>query len=188
MFAQHPCKHEMLNLCWFDVGPPSATLDQHQTNTGSTSRVYWHEPKSRASALFWNNVLCRDQTQKIYILRSYSCDLSDDSTLYMCVTQQIRKADPILLNGCWAGVADGGPTSYQHYVNVSWLLEKVSFIDKFMMTVNDLRHVGTNMRDILLNKMALLSLVLLLHLDWLIYWCSDNLNQCFTITSGFIYS
>ena len=30
----------MLNQCWFDVGPPSATLAQHQTNIGPTSRVY----------------------------------------------------------------------------------------------------------------------------------------------------
>ena len=28
----HPSKHETFSLCWSDVGPPSATLDQHQTN------------------------------------------------------------------------------------------------------------------------------------------------------------
>ena len=25
----HPSKHEKLNQCWINVGPPSATLDQH---------------------------------------------------------------------------------------------------------------------------------------------------------------
>ena len=30
-----------LKQCWFDAGPPSATLAQHQTNTGSMSRVRW---------------------------------------------------------------------------------------------------------------------------------------------------
>ena len=37
----HPSKHETLPHCWFDVGPPSAILVQHQTNNGATSRVCW---------------------------------------------------------------------------------------------------------------------------------------------------
>ena len=36
-----PSKHETLNQCWFDVGPSSPTLGQHQINIGSTSRVCW---------------------------------------------------------------------------------------------------------------------------------------------------
>ena len=36
-----PGKHEKLKQCWIDVGPSSATLSQHQTNIGSTSRVGW---------------------------------------------------------------------------------------------------------------------------------------------------
>ena len=36
-----PSKHETLNQCWVDVGPPSATLVQHQPNISSMSRVYW---------------------------------------------------------------------------------------------------------------------------------------------------
>ena len=35
-------KHENLGQCWFDVGPPSTTLAQHQANTGPTSRVCWN--------------------------------------------------------------------------------------------------------------------------------------------------
>ena len=38
---RHPSKHDTLNHCWFDVGPASATLGQHQTNIGSTYRVHW---------------------------------------------------------------------------------------------------------------------------------------------------
>ena len=34
-----PTKHETSNLCFLNVGTPSATLVQHQTNIGSTSRV-----------------------------------------------------------------------------------------------------------------------------------------------------
>ena len=32
-------QHEALSHCWFDAGPPSTTLAQHQSNSGSTSRV-----------------------------------------------------------------------------------------------------------------------------------------------------
>ena len=38
---RHPSKHDTLNHCWFDVGPASATLGQHQTNISSTYRVHW---------------------------------------------------------------------------------------------------------------------------------------------------
>ena len=34
-------KHETMTQCWFDVGPSSTTLAQHQTNIGSTSRACW---------------------------------------------------------------------------------------------------------------------------------------------------
>ena len=34
-----PRKHETLTQCWFIAGPPSATLAQHQTSTGSTPCV-----------------------------------------------------------------------------------------------------------------------------------------------------
>ena len=33
--------YEALIQCWSDAGPASTTLDQHQFNTGSTSRVCW---------------------------------------------------------------------------------------------------------------------------------------------------
>ena len=36
-----PSKHETLTRCWSNAGPPSATLAQHQTSTGSTLRVCW---------------------------------------------------------------------------------------------------------------------------------------------------
>ena len=34
-----PSKHETFTQCWFNVGPPSATLSQHWANIGWTSRV-----------------------------------------------------------------------------------------------------------------------------------------------------
>ena len=39
-----PSKHETLNQCWFNVGPPSTTLGQQQTNIGSASGVCWATP------------------------------------------------------------------------------------------------------------------------------------------------
>ena len=33
------CKHETLNQCWFNGGPPSAMLAQHYTEIGSTYRT-----------------------------------------------------------------------------------------------------------------------------------------------------
>ena len=39
--GHYPSKHGTMTLCWFNVGPSSATLDQHWTNTGSLSRICW---------------------------------------------------------------------------------------------------------------------------------------------------
>ena len=36
-----PSKHETLNQCWFNVGPPSTTSAQHWTNIGLMSHVCW---------------------------------------------------------------------------------------------------------------------------------------------------
>ena len=33
--------HVMLDQCWLDVGPPSATVGQHCDNIGSTPRVFF---------------------------------------------------------------------------------------------------------------------------------------------------
>ena len=38
-YSQQPSRHTTLNQCWFNVGPPSTTLDQRLTNIGSTSFV-----------------------------------------------------------------------------------------------------------------------------------------------------
>ena len=34
-----PSRHETLTQCWSNAGPPSTTLAQHQTSTGSTPRA-----------------------------------------------------------------------------------------------------------------------------------------------------
>ena len=36
-----PSKHEALTQCYFNVGPPSLTSEQHYNNIGSTPRVCW---------------------------------------------------------------------------------------------------------------------------------------------------
>ena len=40
--------HDTLSQRWFDVGPPSATLAQHQTNIGSKCRVCWYHHRLRS--------------------------------------------------------------------------------------------------------------------------------------------
>ena len=35
-----PCKQKTFTRCWFDVGPPSTTLGQHQNDIESKSLVY----------------------------------------------------------------------------------------------------------------------------------------------------
>ena len=42
------CINETLKHCWFDVGPASQTLGQHQCNIVSTSRVYRDEISQHA--------------------------------------------------------------------------------------------------------------------------------------------
>ena len=36
-----PGNHDILTQCWYNVGPPSATLVQHCTNIGLLSRICW---------------------------------------------------------------------------------------------------------------------------------------------------
>ena len=53
---QSPSKHETLNQRWVDVGPPSATLAQHQPNVGSTSRIscaWTHIPRGNVHFHLW---------------------------------------------------------------------------------------------------------------------------------------
>ena len=38
----YPLKHETLNHCWFDVGPPFTTLAQYKANIGPMSRGSMH--------------------------------------------------------------------------------------------------------------------------------------------------
>ena len=37
----YPGKHETFNQCWFNIGPPSQTVEQHWTSIGWTSCVCW---------------------------------------------------------------------------------------------------------------------------------------------------
>ena len=39
--VSQPSRHKTLSQRWFDVGPPSTTLDQRQTNIDSTPCVCW---------------------------------------------------------------------------------------------------------------------------------------------------
>ena len=44
-----PIRHETLTQCWCDVGPPSATLAQHEANTGQCLMFRFHprDPRHR---------------------------------------------------------------------------------------------------------------------------------------------
>ena len=46
LYLYYPSKHETLTQCWVDVGPSSTTLDHHQLNIGSTSRICWDRTPS----------------------------------------------------------------------------------------------------------------------------------------------
>ena len=39
--TRRPSKHETFTKCWYNVRPASQTMDQHGTNIGWTSRVFW---------------------------------------------------------------------------------------------------------------------------------------------------
>ena len=41
VLVRNTCQHSQQTRRWPNSGPPSATLAQHQTNTGSTPRVCW---------------------------------------------------------------------------------------------------------------------------------------------------
>ena len=49
------CRHKM-NQCWFNAGPTSTTLDQHQTSIGSTFFVSWMAHNNPAKMRRWPNV------------------------------------------------------------------------------------------------------------------------------------
>ena len=44
-----PIRHETLTQCWCDVGPPSATLAQHEANTGQCLMFRFHPRNPRHS-------------------------------------------------------------------------------------------------------------------------------------------
>ena len=50
------CDHETFTQCCIHVGPPSATLDQHENNTKATSRVYL--ARSVVRMFGWATFMC----------------------------------------------------------------------------------------------------------------------------------
>ena len=70
-----------LSQCWFDVGPASATLAQHQTSTGWTSRVCcsWEDarrhvtghPRGRLREGFWWCLAIRSKYHDLWKARHY---------------------------------------------------------------------------------------------------------------------
>ena len=48
-------KPETLNQCWFNVGPASKTVGQHQTNIGSTSNACCRYDKLSNVVQWWVN-------------------------------------------------------------------------------------------------------------------------------------
>ena len=41
LYRPRPSRHNTLNQCWFNVGPPSTMLDQRKSTIESTSCVCW---------------------------------------------------------------------------------------------------------------------------------------------------
>ena len=59
----NPSKHYTLNQCWFNAGPASQTLDQHQNNIGSTS-CYVGRPVSVNTKRLLNVVIMLGQHRR----------------------------------------------------------------------------------------------------------------------------
>ena len=59
--SHKPAKCKPFNQCWFDVGPASQTLGQHQSCSGSMSLVYWESCQSSISLhrfILWSVFFC----------------------------------------------------------------------------------------------------------------------------------
>ena len=72
------------------------------------------------SAAFWSTWRCPRLSSVEYVTISV-CDRSDMPSTRKEVSQQIWDAGPMLVC-CCPDVVDGGPTSNQHWVTVSYLL------------------------------------------------------------------
>ena len=68
IFHRYPSKHETLTQCWFNAGPPSATLDQHWTSSGRAFRVVRRDGKCSTGLQSQKAVSASDFTSKQILL------------------------------------------------------------------------------------------------------------------------
>ena len=99
----------MLTQCWSDAGPPSATLYQHQTSTGSTPHVCWAAFNLVKAKHLYNFCTMLDQRRR----------------RWADVVQMLYKCFIFARSSSWSGIAyccDSRPALNQHWFNASCLL------------------------------------------------------------------
>ena len=114
-----------ITQCWSNAGPPSATLDQHQTSTGSnaTPRVSWAASNPVNTKHLYNICTIWNQRQKrwadvVQIL--YNCFVFAGNSSWPGIAYCWRwlQADTNPMSAkCWASVAGAGqyPFSPKQY-------------------------------------------------------------------------
>ena len=104
-----------LTQCWSNVGPPSATLAQHKTSTGSTPRVCWDAFSPVNTKHFYNICTMLDQrrrrwddvVQMLYKCFEFAGNSSWSGIVVYCWWR--LQADPYPMSvKCWASVAGAG--------------------------------------------------------------------------------
>ena len=109
-----PRKHNVdPMLVWSNVGPPSATLAQHKTSTGSTPRVCWDAFSPVNTKHFYNICTMLDQRRRRWadvVQMLYKCfEFAGNSSWSVVYCWWRLQADPYPMSvKCWASVAGAG--------------------------------------------------------------------------------
>ena len=81
LFKPPPIKHETLTQCWFNIGPASPTLRQHETSIGSTCLLGQHGFLKYQS----HTLLCSGEQRSWYHRRpQLSAGLTSDKLVQHC--------------------------------------------------------------------------------------------------------
>ena len=102
--------------------------------------LLWYATLIDTRAQFW---ICVAFVVLTLLARGPSLTSISDTFWHLKMAQQIWNIHPMLAQ-CWASVADGGPTLYQHWVDVSCLLGPVVRIWHEELTIykyNDRRPI-----------------------------------------------
>ena len=126
-FQEDTSKHETLNQCWFNVGPPSTTWTIYWPNFGSMSRICWdivlwlsgtgiaHWEKHRSRGL----VVAQCSAGITDVGTALSQHFTFRRNLPCAITGQwLRALRSTLLFYCRIKVVRGGPAVNQNSFNV----------------------------------------------------------------------